>query len=68
MPRKSFSDPIGTWIGTAVRENLSWMLATVLSNEARSRSSMVATRMTGRSKSWAYFQTRSVITCTPETE
>ncbi len=66
-PLNDCSEPIGTWIGTAERENRSWICSTVLSNEDRSRSRRLTTNITAAPFSSAYFQVFSDWTCTPAT-
>src|ERR1700683_299174 len=66
-PLKSFSEPIGNWIGTARRPNFSWTLPSVRSKSERSRSSLLIRMARGSSNSSAKLQTFSVCTSTPAT-
>ena len=66
-PLKSFSSPIGNWIGTTFLPNFFCSASSVRENEARSRSILLTMTMRGSSNSSAYFQTFSVVTSTPVT-
>ena len=56
-PAKSFSSPIGSWMGTTFLPNFFCSASSVRENEARSRSILLMTMSRGSSNSSANFQT-----------
>ena len=67
-PRKSFSSPMGRWIGTTVRPSASCSDSRERDRLARSRSRRLSTTTHGRFSSSATAHTLSVTTSAPATE
>ena len=66
-PVKSFSSPMGSWMGTTFLPNFFCRASSVRVKEARSRSILLTMIRRGRRNSSANFHTFSVVTSTPVT-
>ena len=67
IPLKSFSSPMGSWMGTTFLPNFFCSDSKARVNEARSRSILLMITTRGSANSSANFQTFSVVTSTPVT-